>query len=421
MMNFAGAQLTENELMRLTVSNIAQATSLPALIQEHGRWCCQRCGDRKPVQLPDGRFYCSACVSLGRLTNRDLLYRFEQPHRPVGDGLLTWHGTLTPAQQKASTALQTSVTAGADHLIWAVTGAGKTEMLFPTISQMVQQGKRVAIVSPRIDVIRELAPRLRTAFATTPIAVRYGGHFDQTDSDLVLATVHQLLRFHRAFDLIVVDEVDAFPMAGRPMLHRAVQGARRGPVVYLTATPDRPLKAAMRKGLMVSRLFRRFHGHPLPVPAIRLVNFKKLPSQLPPAIVKWVRDVVATGRSCLLFVPKISWAPQIAALVQRNGLRVAGVASTDRLRAEKITAFRQRQIQVLVTTTILERGVTVPRCAVGVVAAADRAFTASALVQIAGRAGRAADSADDPVVFFTDRYTLALLAAKRQIVMMNGR
>ncbi|MFR7699243.1 MAG: helicase-related protein, partial [Lacticaseibacillus paracasei] len=76
---------------------------------------------------------------------------------------------------------------------------------------------------------------------------------------------------------------------------------------------------------------------------------------------------------------------------------------------------------VLVTTTILERGVTVPRCAVGVVAAADRAFTASALVQIAGRAGRAADSADDPVVFFTDRYTLALLAAKRQIVMMNGR
>lgn len=37
MMNLAGAQLTENELMRLTVSNIAQATSLPALIQEHGR------------------------------------------------------------------------------------------------------------------------------------------------------------------------------------------------------------------------------------------------------------------------------------------------------------------------------------------------------------------------------------------------
>ena len=73
------------------------------------------------------------------------------------------------------------------------------------------------------------------------------------------------------------------------------------------------------------------------------------------------------------------------------------------------------------TTTILERGVTVPRCAVAVLAAADPEFSASALIQIAGRAGRAADSPDDPVAFFSDRYTLAMLAARRQIVMMNGR
>jgi len=420
-MDLAGAQLTQPELARLAVSNIAQATVVPALVKNKGRWCCQRCRSQLPVALPDGRFYCPECVTLGRLTDRDSLYRFDQSHQPVGDGRLTWHGTLTPDQKAASDALMASVTTGRDHLIWAVTGAGKTEMLFPTVARLIQQQQRVAIVSPRIDVIRELAPRFRAAFATTPITVRYGGHFDQTDSDLLLATVHQLLRFYQAFDLIVVDEVDAFPMNGTPMLHQAVQQARRGSVAYLTATPDRVLKKALHHGLGVSRLFRRFHGHPLPVPTIRLMNLQKVPRQLPTAMITWIRQVLATDRICLLFVPKISWAEQVADVLRQLGLKTAGVASTDPQRAEKVMAFRQRQLDVLVTTTILERGVTVTQCAVGVIAAADREFSAAALIQIAGRAGRAADSPDDPVVFFTDRYTLALLVAKRQIVMMNGR
>ncbi|WP_434670140.1 DEAD/DEAH box helicase family protein [Lacticaseibacillus rhamnosus] len=421
-MDLAGAQLTQRELARLAVSNISHATVVPALVKDHHQWQCQRCCSRRPVALPDGRIYCSECVALGRLTSADHLYRFEQAHLPVGDGQLTWHGLLTPDQQTASDALQASVAAEREHLIWAVTGAGKTEMLFPTIAQLIQQQKRVAIVSPRIDVIRELAPRFRTAFATTPISVRYGGHFDQTDSDLLLATVHQLLRFYRAFDLIVVDEVDAFPMRGTPMLHQAVRQARRGSVAYLTATPDRQLKQAIRRGrLGVSRLFRRFHGHPLPVPRIQLVNLRHVPHSLPKAVIIWVQQVLATKRVCLLFVPKISWAEQLAGKLRQIGLKAAGVASTDAQRAEKVTAFRQGQLEVLVTTTILERGVTVPRCAVAVLAAADSEFSASALIQIAGRAGRAADSPDDPVVFFSDRYTLAMLAARRQIVMMNGR
>ena len=198
--------------------------------------------------------------------------------------------------------------------------------------------------------------------------------------------------------------------------------ARRGSVAYLTATPDRQLKQAIRQGrLGVSRLFRRFHGHPLPVPRIQLVNLRHVPHSLPKAVIIWVQQVLATKRVCLLFVPKISWAEQLAGKLRQIGLKAAGVASTDAQRAEKVTAFRQGQLEVLVTTTILERGVTVPRCAVAVLAAADPEFSASALIQIAGRAGRAADSPDDPVVFFSDRYTLAMLAARRQIVMMNGR
>ncbi|KLD60566.1 hypothetical protein WP50_09385 [Lactiplantibacillus plantarum] len=55
-----------------------------------------------------------------------------------------------------------------------MTGAGKTEMLFPGIAWALAHQWRVAIASPRVDVCLELAPRLQAAFADVQIAVLYG-------------------------------------------------------------------------------------------------------------------------------------------------------------------------------------------------------------------------------------------------------
>ena len=70
----------------------------------------------------------------------------------------------------------------------------------------------MCIAAPRVDVILELEPRLRAAFPTTPIHALYGGaKTDKTIAQLILATTHQLYRFQHAFDVIFVDEADAFP------------------------------------------------------------------------------------------------------------------------------------------------------------------------------------------------------------------
>ena len=55
------------------------------------------------------------------------------------------------------------------HLIHAVCGSGKTEILFQPIHKLLMEGKRVCIAAPRVDVILELEPRLRAAFPETTI------------------------------------------------------------------------------------------------------------------------------------------------------------------------------------------------------------------------------------------------------------
>lgn len=101
---------------------------------------------------------------------------------------------------------------GNEFLLWAVTGAGKTEMMFPLLEAVLTAGGKVAVATPRRDVVLELAPRLAAAFPQVCRVVLYGGSEDRLQlGDLTLATTHQLIRFKEAFDLVVIDEVDAFP------------------------------------------------------------------------------------------------------------------------------------------------------------------------------------------------------------------
>ncbi|KRM72341.1 comF operon protein 1 [Lacticaseibacillus brantae DSM 23927] len=326
---------------------------------------------------------------------------------------------MTPEQAQVSQALIESAMQRHDHLLWAVTGAGKTEMLFPVIAHALAANQRVVIASPRIDVILELAPRLQAAFAHLPIAVYYGDSGEQPESQLVLATTHQLLRFYQAFDLTIVDEVDAFPFAANPMLAFAVKQASKGAVIYLTATPSQELiKRVQTKTLAVSYLPRRFHGAPLPVPKIAFGrHFQRVPAKVRRVLL----ETVASGRQVLVFVPQVDWLPVIERLVAKLGLSVASVHAQDPERATKVQNFRHHVWQCLVTTTILERGVTIYRCGVIVLQADSALFSAAALIQMAGRAGRSADSPDDPVWFFASHYTRSLATATSQIALMNRR
>lgn len=401
---------------------------------KHG-WRCMRCGNE------DGRFfasfpcarchtvctYCRKCIMMGRVSECTPLVvsRFSFPP-PRYLSPLSWNGTLSEGQQRAADAVEDAIAQNGELVIWAVCGAGKTEVLFQGIARALEMGKRVCIATPRIDVVRELSPRLKQAFANVPLIALYGGSEDRGKfAPLVVSTTHQLLRFYRAFDVMVIDEVDAFPYSVEPMLEYAAAKARKekSSLIYLTATPhpawQREIRRGKRKAVTIPA---RYHGFPLPVPSFEWCgNWRRKLKRgsLPRNVMAWVQSRIEAEKQAFLFVPHIDVLEKAVRILKQLDVRIEGVHAEDPERAEKVEAFRHGRTPLLVTTTILERGVTVPNIDVAVLGAEDDIFTESALVQIAGRVGRSAQYPDGDIRFFHYGKTKGMIAAKRQIERMN--
>src|SRR5699024_2664358 len=192
---------------------------------------------------------------------------------PSEERLLAWEGELSAQQKEASIEVVAAMSEGRTHLVWAVAGAGKTEMLFEGIEKSLQEGKRVCLASPRVDVCLELAPRLQSAFPTVSLAVLHGAmETPYQYTPLAISTTHQLLRFREAFDVLSIDEVDAFPFHLDESLQYAAKKAlkQEASLIYLSATPDEKLrKRVKQKELTASVLPARYHRHMLPVPVCK--------------------------------------------------------------------------------------------------------------------------------------------------------
>ncbi|WP_082364347.1 DegV family protein [Bacillus gobiensis] len=298
--------------------------------------------------------------------------------------------------------------------------------LFAEDAGTIRNGKLVCIATPRTDVVLELAPRLKDAFSGFEIAALYGGSKDRgTRKPLTISTTHQLLRYKNAFDVIIIDEVDAFPYSADKKLQFAVKKARKhvSACIYLSATPSKEMKRDVEKGqLHAVRIPARFHRRPLPEPSWKWIgNWEKKLSKnkLPLVLTNWVKNHCEKNNPIFLFVPTIPNLTQTVKLLKRIGYFTEGVHAEDKMRKEKVQQFRDQQLQILVTTTILERGVTVKNAQVGVLGAESAIFTESALVQIAGRAGRHPEFAKGHVVFFHYGKTKAMLEARAHIKEMN--
>lgn len=402
---------------------------------------CRRCGNQKPSlfgQIPchhcgETHVYCRKCIEMGRVMACSLLYEWTSPDQPWPShpNACTWEGELTTAQQKASDLIVRKIQGREKEILtWAVCGAGKTEILYPGISEALKLGMRVCIATPRADVVRELLPRLREAFSGVYIQGLYGGSLEKDGTaQLMIATTHQLLRFKQAFDVMIIDEVDAFPYTHDTSLPFAAARAKKetSTTIYLTATPRQEQQMRMaRKKLPHVFIPRRFHGHPLPVPVFHMCySLKKdlQKSQPPKAFFKWFHHRKTPGRQLLIFVPTINLAGNLTqklAAILSNSTTMA-VHASDHDREEKVQQFREKRFQILVTTTILERGVTFPSVDVAILDAGHTVFDEAALVQIAGRAGRSPSDPTGEVVFFHDGKTEAMREAVRSITRMNKR
>ena len=296
---------------------------------------------------------------------------------------------LTPHQKLASSQCLANIHAS-DVLLQCVCGAGKTEMTVETISYFLKERKKVCFAIARRQVVLEVAERLQQYFSKASVIAVCGGHTEITDGDLIVCTTHQLYRYAGnpgAFDLLILDEPDAFPFKGDAVLHGIADHACRGHKIYLTATPDQELLERVNRGtLMKIELNRRPHGKPVPVPDILTAPAVILVLKL----LIWIRKYRGFPR--MVFVPTIRTAVMMHRFLSMLFSCYVCTSKTEN-RDQVIGTFRQEKSGLIVATTVLERGVTVPHAQVCIFEADHSVFDEAGLIQIAGRAGR---SFDDP-------------------------
>lgn len=447
-----GRLLTRHEIEQL-MSQHQVGVSIEALIEllearecvkeVKGGYQCQRCNNQrqdgfttlhvsKEIEANTSRVYCLNCLQMGRMIQGEYLYASPQRVvvKPVAETVLTWQGTLSSEQERAAEDLIRSLEVPAyPHAIIAVTGAGKTEMIFPVLAQVLKKGGRAAIASPRIDVCLELFPRLQQAFTSVALLLLYGDAEEAYQyTSLVICTTHQLLRFEHAFDLLIIDEVDAFPYARDSSLHFAVKRAVKpegGKLVYLTATPDDDMMQAVKRGELTQTVLpARYHGYPLPEPEFKWVgNWSQSIARCQKRSKLWrlLRNFLALEGVKLIFMPQITLAEALFGWLSQSlpDCRMACVHSKDPERKAKVQALREGQYDALISTTILERGVTFTNCHVCIVGAENDLYVTSALVQMSGRVGRKSDYPTGQLIYAHGGVSRSMQRARKQIKQMN--
>lgn len=377
---------------------------------------CLRCLNENPSRFfqARGRWYCADCMDFGLL---------EAGKLPVSPGLKKAVHHVTPHLEFEMTPFQKSVSAkalsilqsGRDVLIYAAAGAGKTEISLESIAWYLSQGKKVCFAISRRQVVIEIAKRLRENFPDLSVIEVCQGYTEITDADLIVCTTHQLYRYPFCFDLLILDELDAFPYAGSRVLEAIAAQSCTGQRMLLSATPDEVSLQQIEQGKMeMVSLFARPHGKPLSIPAIHICS-------KPMMVVRILFDLrrfVENGRQVLLFVPRIvdtRWMKWIVGAFFSCGVITSKSVDKDAV----MDAFHQKKTEVLLCTTLLERGITVPSVQVVVYRADHPVFTRASLIQIFGRAGRSFRDPYGKCIAYCQSPSRNLLECVRQLEMMN--
>ncbi|MBR4274814.1 MAG: RNA helicase [Bacilli bacterium] len=373
---------------------------------------CPRCGNKeeKYIGFKNGEPYCRKCIIFSGEEARDI------PHPPKKAPLSLAY-KLSEEQSELSRRIVENFVKGVDTLVYAVCGSGKTEISYGVLAYAISHGLRAGFALPRRDVVIELYWRMMKAFPNNKIVAVYGDHHRRLEGDIVILTTHQLYRYPDYFDLLVMDEIDAFPFKGNDVLIALYKKSLRGHCVLMSATPSKAiLKEFHKKNHEVLELMTRFHKKPIPVPKVNL----SIPLFQTLKIIKKLREYKKEGKPCFVFAPTIVLCES---LYEKVSLAVKNGSYVHSERPDKenvIDDFKKGKLDFLITTSVLERGVTIKNLQVLVFHADNRSiYDSSTLIQISGRVGRKMDSPNGEVVFFAQKQTEEMSDAIRKIEHYN--
>ena len=374
---------------------------------------CPLCGnsDIHSIGFLNGNPYCRKCISFKGKVARFITLQNIEPTIS-----LTYR--LSKEQKQLSRRLVNNYKNNIDSLVYAVCGSGKTEICLLLIKFCLSKKLRVGFAVPRKSVCLELGMRFKDIFKNNRITIVYGGNNKVLEGDIVCLTTHQLFRYHKYFDLLIMDEIDAFPYKGDPVLHQFFLNSVKGHYVLLSATPSKALiKEFHKPGKDVLELFARFHHHPLPVPKVEIANYFILHYKL----IKHIYDFIKRNKQIFVFVPTINDSKKIALFLNVFFHSGTYINSQRRNNKQIIEKFRKGKYKFLVTTAVLERGVTVKDLQVIVFHADSVIYDTPSLIQIAGRAGRKKEAPEGEVIFLAETNTEQIKGAIAEINAANAK
>ena len=369
---------------------------------------CPICGNEDPrfIGKKNNNFYCRKCLSFSKKESDNISIERHTNHE------LIMPYSLTNDQQIVSDKLIEYVDSKQNILIHAVCGAGKTEIITNIVLKFLNMKCKVGIIIPRRDLVIEIGNRLKTLFPKTKFSFVYGGHTSDINGDVIIATAHQAFRFEKTFDLLIIDEIDAFPYKNNDLLNYFVKRSTKGPIISLSATPgEKDLKDNT-----VIQLFKRFHGFPIPIPKIIIANNFYLFY----VVVKLIKKYQNENKPCFIYVPTIKEGNKIFLKLKRKFTNIIYVNSHIKNRKEMIEQIRKKHFTIVITTTILERGVTFENLQVIIFHANHDIFDIATILQITGRVGRKKAYYDGDVYLLANKKQKKFKKCIEEVKKYNG-
>jgi len=328
---------------------------------------CKRCGNAidELFVVYRGKKICRKCLGYkrSRLESKKL----------CGNGEYKLGYSLTKEQYLASEFILHEIKNKRDCVLSAITGAGKTEIIYPLLKYCVNNKLKVGIVIPRKDVVIELFNRIKKDFINADVIGVYGGNTSSLIGDIIVLTSHQLYRYTNYFDVVIIDEIDAFPFYKNDLLNRFLISSKRGNIVYMSATIP---KEILKRGHNVYYLNKRYHGEKLDVPKIKY--FWNMFT-----IKRYVKN--HSNSVIIIYFPTIKQQ-----LIFSKKLKIKHYVINSKVhnREELLNKFHKLDNGVILSTLVLERGITFKNTNVIVYLADHKLFSFENLVQISGRVGR---------------------------------
>lgn len=342
---------------------------------------CKRCGNDNPAYFFKGHkgWYCRKCVAFKRILLEDepIPTNYEVSK---GTGDYSFNYELTSFQKNISIRCLKWLK-NYDVLIKAVCGAGKTEIAVLSMAYYLNKGLKVCYAIPRREVVKDLYWRFMKIFKDAKVTAIYGGHTKNLKGDLIICTTHQLFRFYKTFDLLVLDEVDAYPLAGNKELLNIALNSVKGRIIFSTATVNDFLKDVLSKrNYKELTLYSRPSQKPLIEPKVYVLN--KL------FIYIYLFYLLKTMENqCIIFVSNKKLCRYLYFIYSKIFSCTYVYSDLDK-RDNNINAFKNKEYKYIFSTTVLERGVTFLDINAIIININKGVFNEGSLVQMLGRVGR---------------------------------